>query len=74
MYFATLAEMPVIQGLSASVVDRWVALVLLLAGQWSSMPDMLVIHGVMGTKKTVVFVSLVIIMATIAGYVFGNFF
>ena len=74
MYFATLTEVPIIQGLLASGMGKGPALALLLAGPSLSLPNMLVIHGVMGTKKTVVFVSLVIVMATIAGYVFGNFF
>ena len=46
----------------------------LLAGPSLSLPNMLVIQGVMGTKKTIVYVALVIIMATISGFVFGNFF
>lgn len=50
------------------------ALALLLAGPSLSLPNMLVIQGVMGTKKTIVYVALVIIMATISGFVFGNFF
>ena len=50
------------------------ALALLLAGPSLSLPNMLVIQGVMGTKKTVFYVALVIIMATISGFVFGNLF
>ncbi len=73
MYFATLTEVPIIQGLLASGMGEGPALALLLAGPSLSLPNMLVIHGVMGTKKTVIYVSLVIVMATIAGYVFGNF-
>lgn len=73
MYFATLTEVPIIQGLLASGMGKGPALALLLAGPSLSLPNMLVIHGVMGTKKTVIYVSLVIVMATIAGYVFGNF-
>jgi len=74
MYFATLTEVPIIQGLLASGMGKGPALALLLAGPSLSLPNMLVIQGVMGTKKTVVFVALVIIMATISGFVFGNFF
>lgn len=72
MYFATLTEVPIIQGLLASGMGKGPALALLLAGPSLSLPNMLVIHGVMGTKKTAVYVALVIVMATIAGYVFGN--
>ena len=74
MYFATLTEVPIIQGLLASGMGKGPALALLLAGPSLSLPNMLVIQGVMGTKKTVVYVTLVIIMATISGFVFGNFF
>lgn len=72
MYFATLTEVPIIQGLLASGMGKGPALALLLAGPSLSLPNMLVIRGVMGTKKTIVYVVLVIIMATISGLVFGN--
>ncbi len=72
MYFATLTEVPIIQGLLASGMGKGPALALLLAGPSLSLPNMLVIRGVMGTKKTIVYVVLVIIMATISGFVFGN--
>lgn len=74
MYFATLTEVPIIQGLLASGMGKGPALALLLAGPSLSLPNMLVIRGVMGTKKTIVYVTLVIIMATISGYIFGSFF
>ncbi len=74
MYFATLTEVPIIQGLLASGMGKGPALALLLSGPSLSLPSMLVIQGVMGTKKTVVYVALVIIMATISGFVLGNFF
>lgn len=74
MYFATLTEVPIIQGLLASGMGKGPALALLLAGPSLSLPNMLVIRGVMGTKKTVVYVALVIVMATVSGFVFGNFF
>lgn len=73
MYFATLTEVPIIQGLLASGMGKGPALALLLAGPSLSLPNMLVIRGVLGTKKTVVYVALVIVMATISGFVFGNF-
>lgn len=74
MYFATLTEVPIIQGLLASGMGKGPALALLLAGPSLSLPNMLVIRGVLGTKKTVVYVSLVIVMATISGVVFGTLF
>lgn len=74
MYFATLTEVPVVQGLLGSGMGKGPALALLLAGPALSLPSMLVIRSVMGTKKTLVFVSLVVIMATIAGMLYGAFF
>ncbi|NDW12028.1 hypothetical protein D0T50_03890 [Bacteroides sp. 214] len=72
MYFATLTEVPIIQGLIASGMGKGPALALLLAGPSLSLPNMLVIRGVMGTKKTIIYVTLVIIMATISGLVYGT--
>ena len=74
MYFATLTEVPIIQGLLAAGMGKGPALALLLAGPSLSLPNMLVIRGVLGTKKTIVYVALVIVMATVSGFVFGNFF
>jgi uncharacterized protein len=71
MYFATLTEIPILQGLIGSGMGKGPALALLLAGPALSLPNMLVIRSVMGTRKTVVFVSLVIVMATLSGIVFG---
>ncbi|MBN1126819.1 MAG: permease [Sedimentisphaerales bacterium] len=71
MYFATLTEVPILQGLMGSGMGKGPALALLLAGPALSLPNMLVIRSVMGTKKTVVFVLLVIIMATCSGMIFG---
>jgi len=71
MYFATLTEVPIVQGLMGSGMGKGPALALLLAGPALSLPSMLVIRGVIGTKKTVVYVSLVVIMATISGIIFG---
>jgi len=71
MYFATLTEIPILQGLIGSGMGKGPALALLLAGPALSLPNMLVIRGVLGTKKTIVYVSLVIIMATISGIIFG---
>jgi uncharacterized membrane protein YraQ (UPF0718 family) len=74
MYFATLTEVPILQGLMSSGMGRGPALALLLAGPALSLPNMLVIRSVMGTGKTLVFVLLVIVMATISGIIFGAFF
>ncbi len=71
MYFATLTEVPILQGLMASGMGKGPALALLLAGPSLSLPNMLVIRGIIGTRKTVVYVSLVIVMATISGLIFG---
>lgn len=74
MYFATLTEVPILQGLIGNGMGKGPALALLLAGPALSLPNMLVIRSVFGTRKTVVFVSLVIVMATITGKVYGTFF
>ena len=72
MYFATLTEVPILQGLIASGMGKGPALALLLAGPSLSLPNILVIQSVIGTQKTTVYVSLVIIMATISGLIFGS--
>jgi uncharacterized membrane protein YraQ (UPF0718 family) len=74
MYFATLTEVPILQGLIGSGMGKGPALALLLAGPALSLPNMLVIRSIMGTGKTVVFVSLVVVMSTITGMIFGAFF
>ena len=74
MYFATLTEVPIIQGLLASGMGKGPALALLLAGPSLSLPSMLVINQVLGFKKTAVYVILVIVMATLSGWIFGNLF
>ncbi|MFH1128849.1 MAG: permease [Candidatus Omnitrophota bacterium] len=71
MYFATLTEVPILQGLIGSGMGKGPALALLLAGPALSLPSMLVIRSVIGTKKTIIYASLVVIMATITGMVFG---
>jgi len=71
MYFATLTEVPILQGLINSGMGKGPSLALLLSGPALSLPNMLVIRSVMGTKKTVVFVGLVIIMATFTGMLYG---
>jgi uncharacterized protein len=74
MYFATLTEVPILEGLLGSGMGKGPALALLLAGPALSLPNMLVIRNVMGTKKTLVFVTLVVVMATISGLIFGAIF
>jgi hypothetical protein len=71
MYFSTLTEIPILQVLIAKGMAAGPALALLLAGPSLSLPNMLVIRGIMGTKKTAVYVALVIFYATLAGFVFG---
>lgn len=74
MYFATLTEVPILQGLIGSGMGKGPALALLLAGPALSLPSMIVIRQVMGTVKMVTYVSLVIVMATISGMVYGAWF
>ncbi len=74
MYFATLTEVPIVQGLLGSGMGKGPALALLLAGPSLSLPSMLVIRSILGTKKTIAYVSLVIVMATLTGIFFGAFF
>ncbi|MDD5583907.1 MAG: permease [Candidatus Omnitrophica bacterium] len=71
MYFATLTEVPILQGLMNSGMGKGPALALLLAGPALSLPSMLVLRNIMGTKKTIVYVSLVAVMAAICGMIFG---
>ena len=74
MYFATLTEVPILQGLLGSGMGQGPALALLLAGPALSLPSMIVIRSLMGTRKALVYISLVIVMSTITGMVFGAFF
>jgi uncharacterized membrane protein YraQ (UPF0718 family) len=71
MYFATLTEVPIVQGLLGSGMGKGPSLALLLAGPALSLPSMIVIRSILGTKKTVVFISYVIILSTVAGMFFG---
>lgn len=73
MYFATLTEVPILQGLIGSGMGKGPALALLLAGPALSLPNMLVIRSVLGTRKTVAFVSLVVVFSAIFGVIFGSF-
>ena len=74
MYFATLTEVPILQGLIGSGMGQGPALALLLAGPALSLQSMLVLRTVMGTRKTVVYVSLVIVMSTVTGLIYGTIF
>ena len=74
MYFATLTEVPILQGLLGSGMGQGPALALLLAGPALSLPSMIVLMSIFGTKKTLVYILLVVIMATITGKIFGTFF
>jgi uncharacterized membrane protein YraQ (UPF0718 family) len=74
MYFATLTEVPILQGLIGNGMGKGPALALLLAGPALSLPNMLVIRSVIGTKKTIVFIILVVVMATLSGLIYGSVF
>ncbi len=73
MYFATLTEVPILQGLIGNGMGAGPALALLLAGPALSLPNMLVIRSVMGTRKTLAYVALVVVMSTVAGLIYGAF-
>jgi hypothetical protein len=74
MYFATLTEVPILQGLMGSGMGKGPALALLLSGPALSLPSMLVLRSIMGTKKMLVFVGLVVGLSTLAGWAFGALF
>jgi len=71
MYFATLTEIPIIQGLLGSGMGKGPALALLLAGPALSLPSMLVINSILGPKKTIVYCTLVVVLSTVVGMWFG---
>jgi uncharacterized membrane protein YraQ (UPF0718 family) len=72
MYFATLTEVPILEGLLGAGMGKGPALALLLAGPALSLPNMLVIRSIMGTQKTVVYVILVVALSTVAGMTYGS--
>ncbi len=72
MYFSTLTEVPIVDALMGSGMGKGPALALLLAGPALSLPNMLVIRTILGTQKTLVYCALVVVMATISGFVYGN--
>jgi uncharacterized membrane protein YraQ (UPF0718 family) len=71
MYFATLTEVPIVSAFMDLGMGKGPTLALLLAGPAVSLPNMLVIRSIMGTKKTLTYIALVVIFATITGYIFG---
>ncbi|MBZ0089357.1 MAG: permease, partial [Thermoanaerobaculia bacterium] len=71
MYFATLTEVPILQGLLGSGMGQGPALALLLAGPALSLPAMLVLKSLMGWRRTIVYVALVVVMATLTGLIYG---
>ncbi len=74
MYFATLTEIPILQGLMGNGMGSGPALALLLAGPALSLPNMLVINSVIGPRKTTAYVLLVVLMATLTGWGYGIIF
>lgn len=74
MYFSTLTEVPIIKALMELGMGKGPALTLLLAGPSLSLPNMIVIGRIMGAKKTLTYVVLVVVMATFTGMVFGHYF
>ena len=72
MYFATLTEVPIMQGLLGAGMNQGPALALLLAGPSLSLPSLMVIGGELGFKKTLTYIGLVVVMSTAAGMVYGN--
>lgn len=71
MYFATLTEVPILQGLVGSGMGQGPALALLLAGPALSLPSMIVINSILGPKKTAAYVGLVVVLSTLAGWGYG---
>lgn len=72
MYFSTLTEVPIVEGLLGAGMGKGPALAILLAGPALSLPNMLVIRTVLGTEKTLVYCALVVVMATLSGYLYGQ--
>ena len=71
MYFATLTEVPILQGLIGSGMGQGPALALLLAGPALSLPSMLTLTGIMGVKKTLTYCAIVVVLSTAAGMAYG---
>lgn len=71
MYFATLTEVPIVSAFMNLGMGKGPTLALLLAGPALSLPNMLVIRSIIGTKKTLTYIALVVVFATVTGYIFG---
>jgi len=74
MYFATLTEVPILEGLLGSGMGKGPALTLLLAGPAVSLPSVLVLRSIMGVKRTAIFIALVVALSALTGTIFGAFF
>jgi uncharacterized membrane protein YraQ (UPF0718 family) len=74
MYFATLTEVPILQGLIGAGMGKGPALVLLLAGPALSLPSMIVLGGILGVRKTITYIALVVFMSTATGLLYGWLF
>jgi len=72
MYFATLTEVPILQGLIGNGLGNGPALALLLAGPALSLPSMVVINSILGFRRTGTYVGLVVVMATVTGWLYGS--
>jgi hypothetical protein len=74
MYFATLTEVPILEGLLGAGMGKGPALTLLLAGPAVSLPSILVLRTIIGGRKTSAFISLVVVLSAVTGFIFGNLF
>ncbi|MHC5082249.1 MAG: permease, partial [Planctomycetota bacterium] len=74
MYFATLTEVPVIQVLMTGGMGKGPSLTLFMAGYTLSLPNMIVLVNLMGWKKAMVYIALIMGFSTLAGIIYGNFF
>ncbi|MFP3976114.1 MAG: permease [Dehalococcoidia bacterium] len=72
MYFATLTEVPIVHSFMNLGMAKGPVLTLLLAGPALSLPNMLVVRSIMGTRRTLTYVGLVVVFATFTGYIFGT--
>lgn len=72
MYFATLTEVPILEGLLGAGMGDGPALTLLLAGPAVSLPSILVLRSIMGGRRTAVFIALVVVLSAVTGFIFGN--